>query len=144
MQFFIFASMKKSLQILLIEDDPDDVELFLDALKDNNVLHTIQVVMQGDEVIPHLEQSPTRPEVILLDLNLPKIHGKEILKILKSGDAFKDIPVVILTTSSARTDVEYCMNAGAEKFITKPTNTAGFDQLVTTITEIAMSKQTEK
>ena len=133
--------MKKSLQILLIEDDPDDVELFLDALKDNNVLHTIQVVMQGDEVIPHLEQSSVRPEVILLDLNLPKIHGKEILKILKSGDAFRDIPVVILTTSSARTDVEYCMNAGAEKFITKPTNTEGFDQLVTVITEIAMSKQ---
>src|SRR6185436_12762479 len=118
--------MKRSLQILLIEDDPDDVELFREALVDNKVLHAIDVIMQGDEVMPHFQRSSVRPEVILLDLNLPKIHGKEILKMLKSGDATKDIPVVILTTSSARTDVEYCLNAGAEKFVTKPTNTEGF------------------
>ena len=131
--------MKKSLQILLIEDDPDDVELFREALNDNHVLHDMHVVMQGDEVIPHLQQSSTLPEVILLDLNLPKIHGKEILKTLKSGDAFKDIPVVILTTSSAKTDIEFCLNAGAEKFITKPTNTEGFDQLVTAVIDIVSS-----
>jgi len=136
--------MKKSLQILLIEDDPDDVELFREALVDNKVLHAIDVIMQGDEVMPHFQRSSVRPEVILLDLNLPKIHGKEILKMLKSGDATKDIPVVILTTSSARTDVEYCLNAGAEKFVTKPTNTEGFDELVTTVLEVALAYQKEK
>jgi len=136
--------MKRSLQILLIEDDPDDVELFREALVDNKVLHAIDVIMQGDEVMPHFQRSSVRPEVILLDLNLPKIHGKEILKMLKSGDATKDIPVVILTTSSARTDVEYCLNAGAEKFVTKPTNTEGFDELVTTVLEVALAYQKEK
>jgi CheY-like chemotaxis protein len=75
--------MKKSIQILLAEDDPDDVEFFLEAMKENNVLHSTVVVMQGDEVIPHLENSVELPEVILLDLNLPKVHGKEILKQLK-------------------------------------------------------------
>src|SRR5580765_9026829 len=98
--------MKKSLQILLVEDDPDDVELFREALDDNRVLHSMHVITQGDEVIPHLEQSAILPEIILLDLNLPKVHGKEILKMLKSGEAFRNIPVVILTTSSIKSDVE--------------------------------------
>jgi len=133
--------MKKSLQILLVEDDPDDVELLKEALKDNRVLYSIDVVMQGDEVIPHLENTDILPEIILLDLNLPKIHGKEILKVLKSGNAFRDIPVVILTTSSTKTDIEYCLGAGAETFITKPTNTEGFDQMVTKIVEIASKQQ---
>ena len=132
--------MKKSLQILLVEDDPDDVELFREALKDNQILHSIDVVMQGDEVIPHLEKSSVLPEVILLDLNLPKVPGKELLKVLKSGEPFKNVPVVILTTSSSKADMEYCMCEGAEQFITKPTDKEGFDRMVTTIVEIASAK----
>lgn len=136
--------MKKSLQILLVEDDPDDVELFREALNDNKVSHSIDVIMQGDEVIPHLEQSSSLPEIILLDLNLPKVHGKEILRVLKSGNTYKDIPVVILTTSSTKSDVDYCLMIGAEKFITKPTNTDGFDQLVTSILEIASARRVKE
>lgn len=126
-----------SISILLVEDDPDDVELMQEALKDNNIDFQLQSISQGDHVIPHLQLCKIFPEIIVLDLNLPKLHGREVLSRLKESDLFKDIPVVILTTSSSSMEREYCLNAGAASFISKPSTVDGFNHTVAKIVSIA-------
>src|ERR1700755_165851 len=100
-----------AISILLVEDDPDDIELMQEALKDNNIEFNMQSISQGDHVLPHLQLSKNFPEIIVLDLNLPKLHGREVLIRLKESEKFKDIPVVILTTSSSLKEKEFCLNA---------------------------------
>ena len=73
------------MHILLIEDDPDDVELLETAFVDNKIPASFTVIAQGDRVLPYLTETPLLPDVVLLDLNLPKIHGKEILANIKSS-----------------------------------------------------------
>jgi CheY-like chemotaxis protein len=127
----------KTNHILLVEDDSDDIELFREALNDGGLLRKIDVIMQGDQVIPFLQKSKSLPDVIVLDLNVPKTPGKEILSLLKASDLYRDIPVVILTTSNSKIDMEECLDRGAKKFITKPVNTEGFQRMSKSILEIA-------
>lgn len=108
------------LYILLVEDDLDDVELMQEALKDSRVDYKMDTVQRGDEVLPWLEAAKRFPDVILLDLNLPNLHGKEVLQLLKGSTRFRKIPVVVLTTTSAKEEADFCMQAGADKFISKP------------------------
>jgi CheY-like chemotaxis protein len=129
--------MSRGINILLAEDDMDDVELFRELFKCSNIEHSLGVVMQGDAVIPHITQNGANPDIIVMDLNLPKVHGKDILIKLKSMDHLKDIPVVILSTSNAINDIEFCLQHGAEKFISKPTDSEGFDAMVKAIAGIA-------
>jgi CheY-like chemotaxis protein len=131
--------MNKGINILLAEDDMDDVELFRELFKSSNIEHSLGVVMQGDAVIPHITQNGANLDVIVMDLNLPKVHGKDILIQLKSMKDIKDIPVVILSTSNASMDIDFCLKHGAETFISKPTDSEGFDSMVKTITSIATS-----
>lgn len=128
----------KLYHIVLVEDDPDDIELFKEALKETEIPHEVQVIMQGDMVLDYLKKVKEKPDIIVLDLNVPKTPGKEILGLLKSSPDLKEIPVVILTTSSSKADMEFCMEAGAEKFITKPVNTDGFEQMAKTIFSVAV------
>ena len=128
------------LNILLIEDDQDDIDLMQDSLRDNEVDFSMEVIKQGDKAIPYLESCKKFPDIILLDLNLPKVHGREILGSIKSSHLFKNIPVVILTTSSSRDDLEYCLKAGANTYMTKPSTVEGFNETVTAIIEIAQGK----
>jgi CheY-like chemotaxis protein len=123
--------------MLLVEDDMDDVELLTEALKDNNVSFKMDTIKQGDEVLPHLEKCVQLPEVIILDLNLPKMHGREILPLIKSSSRFKDIPVVILTTSSAQAELDFCLKAGAHTFLTKPYTVDSFRSTVAAIVAAA-------
>jgi CheY-like chemotaxis protein len=127
----------KSYHVVLVEDDPDDIELFKEALKETEIPHDVHVIMQGDIVLDHLVKKEKKPDIIVLDLNIPKRPGKEILGLLKSSAEFKKIPVVILTTSSSRADMEFCLKGGAEKFITKPVNSEGFEIMAKTIFSIA-------
>ncbi|MBL0743163.1 response regulator [Chryseolinea lacunae] len=127
----------ESLSILLVEDDPDDVELMRDALLEKDIAFNLDVVKQGDAVIPFLKSCKKFPNVILLDLNLPKLHGREVLVKLKEDADLKHIPVVILTTSSAQSEKEYCLEAGATEFLTKPTTVEGFASCIASILEIA-------
>ena len=122
--------MPTPIRILHIEDDPDDVELLRDAFGDNGFSVEITVVKEGDKVLPLLEKNHDLPQVIVMDLNLPKMHGKEILVKLKSFDRFSSIPVVILTTSSSKEDKLFCTENGANEFITKPYNAEGFRKTV--------------
>ena len=132
-----------ALKILLVEDDQDDVELMEDALRDNEIDFHMEVVRQGDKVIPYLQTCKNFPNVILLDLNLPKMHGREILSRIKLSTEFKHIPVAILTTSSSQAEKEFCISAGAAQFLTKPSTVEGFNKTIKAILKIAM-KHREK
>jgi CheY-like chemotaxis protein len=125
------------LKILLVEDDQDDVELMEDVLREKGVPFTLDVVKQGDKVISFLKTGKNFPNVILLDLNIPKLHGRDVLARLKADDDLRHIPVVILTTSSTPAEKEFCLNAGAHQFLTKPTTVDGFDSSIQTILAVA-------
>ena len=125
--------MPGPIHILVVEDDGDDVELLQQALEENHVNFEMDVVRTGDKVISRLETGKKLPDVIVMDLNLPKMHGKEILKAVKANKKFAPVPVVILTTSSAKEDVKYCMDNGADEFITKPSTVEGFNAAVAKI-----------
>src|SRR4051812_7914911 len=105
--------MNKKMHILLIEDDADDVELLQDAFENNGVEHTMEVINDGGKVSGYLHTNNEFPDVIVMDLNLPKVHGKEILKEIKSTPKYDKVPVVILTTSSSPEDRKYTLGLGA-------------------------------
>lgn len=132
-----FVFMKKSLDILLVEDDIDDVDLLKDALNDNNVSYEMAVIMEGDKVYNYLKESERLPGIIVMDLNLPKTDGKEILQEIKSNFPFIDIPIIVLTTSSSRDDMDYCNRMGISKFITKPVTMEGWNTTINSILDVA-------
>ena len=129
--------MKEHLKVLLIEDDIDDVELLKEAFADNNVEYELEVIMEGDRVKPFLETAEYIPGIIIMDLNLPKTDGKEILKDVKATDAFKSIPLIVFSTSSSKDDIEYAYSLGANKFITKPTTIAGWNETIEIIVHLS-------
>jgi len=129
--------LTKIINILLVEDDPDDVELLETAFHEYGTSAKFIVITQGDQVLPFLEGNNQLPDIILLDLNLPKVHGKVILANIKSITDFRNIPVVILTTSSAQSEIDYCLSAGAESYFTKPTSIKDFATIVGTVMAIA-------
>ena len=131
------------INVLLVEDDPDDVELLEAAFNDNQIPFQLHVISQGDKVISYINDCEILPDVIVLDLNLPKMHGREILRSIKSYDRFKIVPVVILTTSSTRHDCDYCMEAGAENYLVKPGTMAAYGKIVETIAGIAIAEKTK-
>jgi CheY-like chemotaxis protein len=125
-----------SLSLLLVEDDPDDIELMNEALKDAQIVYSIQTISQGDKVLPYLELCKKFPDIIILDLNLPKLHGRDVLRLIKTSERFKIIPVAILTTASSQNEKDYCLKEGANKFLTKPSTVEGFNQTINTILNI--------
>ncbi len=134
------TKINTNLKILLIEDDPDDIELLEEAMKENNIEYSMDVIMEGDKVADYIEKAVDFPAVIVLDFNLPRVHGKEVLSMIKSSTYFNKIPLIVLTTSAAKEDIEYSLAMGALHFITKPTSIHGFENTVITIVEAANSK----
>jgi CheY-like chemotaxis protein len=131
--------MPQGIRIFLIEDDADDIELLEVSLKDNNIEYNLDVVMEGDKVQGYLENCIKMPHIIVMDFNLPRVHGREIIKQIKSNENFRDIPLIVLTTSTAKEDVEYSYQMGANSFITKPTTIQGFNATVGTIVQLAIN-----
>lgn len=129
--------MPAGIRIFLIEDDADDIELLEVSLKDNNIDYNIDIVMEGDKVNAYLENCKKLPHVIVMDFNLPRVHGREIIKQIKSNEEFKKIPLIVLTTSTAKEDKEYSYQMGADSFITKPTTIQGFNATVGMIVQLA-------
>lgn len=125
----------KKLRIFLIEDDGDDIELLKEAFEMNSIECHMEVVTEGDKAIPALSGS-MRPDVIVMDLNLPKLHGREILALIKDSADFCAIPVVVLTTSSLQDDINFAYSMGAKQFITKPNTIDGFNAAVQTIVAV--------
>ena len=128
----------KPMHILLIEDDNDDIELIQDALKDNNVLHQMRVIKDGGAVSGYLESNTDFPTIIVMDFNLPKVHGREILKLIKRNENYRSIPLVILTTSSSQDDIDYSYKEGANQYLIKPTTAAGIKDVVNVIQKLAV------
>ena len=119
------ATIGKPIEILLVEDNPGDVRLIQEALKDGKVHNKIQVAKDGIEALTFLRQQPpyetaSRPDLILLDLNLPRKNGKEVLSEIKEDPDLKRIPVIILTSSNARMDIFKTYDLHANCYITKP------------------------
>jgi CheY-like chemotaxis protein len=112
--------MNKSLNILLIEDDAIEVMKFNRVLSTLNIKHKIVEANNGEEAIKILKEKETVPDIIVLDLNMPKINGIEFLRILKSDDYLKYIPAIILTTSSNHKDVLECYRIGIAGYVIKP------------------------
>ena len=125
-------------EILLVEDNPADVRLTQEALKEGKVFSNLHWAKDGVEALEFLrKQGPhanaPRPDIILLDLNLPKKDGREVLSVIKSDDQLKRIPVVILTTSKAEEDVLKTYNLHANCYVTKPVDLEQFIRVVKTI-----------
>jgi len=119
------------IEILLIEDNAADVRLTVEAFKEARVANRLHVARDGVEAIRMLKEPATpRPDLILLDLNLPRKDGREVLQEIKQDDALRHIPVVILSTSQAEQDILHSYRLGANAFITKPVEIDQFFEVV--------------
>src|SRR5205085_11146098 len=122
-------------EILLVEDNPHDVELTRETLKRGKVLNNLAVINDGHEAMKYLRrtgqyESAARPDLILLDLNLPKKDGREVLEEIKGDESLKSIPVVVLTTSNRVEDVLKSYNRHANCYLVKPVDELEFSKLV--------------
>jgi len=132
------GSRSKPAVILLVEDDPGDQELTRRALQDGEVPHEMRVVEDGEEALDYLFRRGRyagpgdfpMPELILLDLNLPKLNGKQVLEQIQSDANLRRIPVVILTTSQQDSDIQQCYDNGASSYIVKPVAIDDFIRMI--------------
>ncbi len=128
----------RPVEILLVDDNPGDVRLTQEALKDSKVLNNLRVVEDGLEALNYLRKkegykNEVTPDLILLDLNLPKRNGREVLSEIKEDDLLKRIPVVILTISRAEEDILKSYELHANCYITKPVDMNQFVKIVRSI-----------
>ena len=132
------------IQVLLVEDDPGDVLMTREAFEDNKVANVLHVVSDGAEAMEFLRKegdhagAPT-PDLVLLDLNLPRMDGREVLAAVKADDELRQIPIVVLTTSEAEEDVlrSYALHANA--YVTKPVDFERFIEVVRKIDDFFVS-----
>ena len=127
-----------NLPILLVEDNPIDLDLTIRAFALRKLLNPIEIARDGEEVLAFVEKWENGnqcPVVILLDLNLPKINGLEVLEVFKNHSKFKTIPVVILTTSSESADMKKAYQLGANSYIIKPVD---FDKFIEVAKQIEL------
>jgi two-component system response regulator len=132
------ANFMKPIEILLVEDNPGDVDLTREALEGNKLRNNLHVVSDGEAAMAFLRHEGKyagvpRPGLVLLDLNLPKKNGREVLAEMKADDSLKRIPVVVLTTSQAEEDIHKSYNLHANCYITKPIELGHFIKVVQAI-----------
>ena len=133
----------KSKVILLVEDNPDDVKLTLRALKKSNILNEVVVAQDGVEAVDYLfgngkyagRDTKVLPQVVLLDLKMPRMDGLEVLQRIRSDERSKILPVVVLTTSSEDKDRVESYKLGANSYIRKPVD---FDQFVAAVQNLGL------
>ncbi|ABI66818.1 response regulator receiver protein [Maricaulis maris MCS10] len=128
-------NMPRPARILLVEDNSGDEFLVRDAFERGRARHQLEVVRDGEAALDRLrglgEHSEKQaPDLILLDLNLPKIDGRDVLKSVKTDKALASIPVLVLTTSSAQSDVTGCYSLHANAYLTKPFDALGYEEIV--------------
>ena len=131
-------TMGKPIEILLVEDNPGDVRLTEEALKENKVSNNLHIASDGVEAMAFLCREAVysdapRPDLILLDLNLPKKDGREVLAEIKSDKNLRQIPVVVLTTSQAEEDISKAYDLHANCYVTKPVDLEKFITVVRSI-----------
>jgi CheY-like chemotaxis protein len=122
------------MHILLVEDSVADVEMTLEALQDAKVANEVTVVRDGASAIALLlDATQSKPDLVILDLNLPRMNGHEVLSRMRNDDRLRRIPVAVLTTSSAESDVAKTYDLGANCFLTKPVDIDQFVHVVQSI-----------
>ncbi|EYR64195.1 chemotaxis protein CheY [Actinotalea ferrariae CF5-4] len=132
------------IDVLLVEDDPGDVLMTREAFEENKVANRLAVVSDGAEAMQYLRRegeyadAPT-PDLVLLDLNLPRMDGREVLAAMKSDENLRSIPVVVLTTSEAEEDVLRSYSLHANAYVTKPVDFARFIEVVRQIDDFFVS-----
>lgn len=135
-----FSNEAKIVEILLVEDNPGDIRLTTEAFKNAKIANHLHIARDGEEAVQFLhkekpfEDVPV-PDIILLDLNLPKLDGREVLEIIKQDAALRHIPVVILTSSEAEIDVIQTYHLHANCYIVKPVDFDKFLSVISTIND---------
>ena len=134
----------RSINILLIEDNPGDVRLTQEAFKEGRIPINLDVTMDGVEAVKFLRKEDNyadakTPDLILLDLNLPKRDGREVLEVIKTDDVLKRIPVVVLTTSNAEQDIIKSYNLHVNSYVNKPVDFDRFFDIIQKIEDFWLS-----
>jgi chemotaxis family two-component system response regulator Rcp1 len=134
----------KLVDILVVEDNPGDARLIMEVLKSNKIYNTLQVVKDGVEAMDFLNKKgkfadAPRPDLILLDLNLPRKDGREVLQEIKSDDRYKQIPVVVMTMSQAEEDILRSYKLHANCYVIKPIDLDQFVKVVESIEDFWFS-----
>jgi CheY-like chemotaxis protein len=132
------TTMGRAAEVLLVEDSPGDVRLTREALKEGKVRNNLSVVSDGVEAMEFLRREgkyadAPRPDIVLLDLNMPRKDGREVLAEMKSDESLKRIPVVILTTSEAEQDILKTYDLHANCYLTKPVDLEQFISIVKSV-----------
>lgn len=132
--------LSRPVDILLVEDNPGDVRLTQEAFRESRMPVKLSVVMDGEDALNYLYRRPpyenvTRPDIILLDLNIPKKDGREVLSEIKNDLSLKYVPVVVLTTSNAEQDIVKTYNLNVNAYINKPVDFDKFFDIVQKIEE---------
>jgi two-component system response regulator len=127
------ASSDSPEPILLVEDNPDDVELTRDALADNGIANPLVVARDGVEALTYLHDADPLPRVVLLDLNMPRLGGIEVLRRMRAERRTRSIPVVILTTSDEERDLVDAYELGVNSYVQKPVGFGEFHDVVRTL-----------
>jgi len=128
------------IKVLVVEDNPNDVAIIKRAMRKSDVKCELYFARDGEEALDFLygqgefEDAP-RPDLILLDLNLPKINGLEVLAKIKEDDRLKRLPVIVLTISEREEDMVKAYNSGAASYMTKPVDSKDFERLIQTVQE---------
>jgi chemotaxis family two-component system response regulator Rcp1 len=136
--------MNKEVHILLVEDNEGDIVLTLEALKEARISNCVKVVKDGEAAMNYLNKKgeyidASTPDLILLDINLPKVDGKEVLANIKTDDHLKIIPVVMLTTSDSEIDIMESYTSHANCYITKPVGFENFMKVILTMKDFWIS-----
>jgi two-component system response regulator len=125
------------IEVLLVEDRPEDAELTIRSLKENNFMNKIKLIEDGQEALDYLfgegiyeGDRPELPKLLLLDLKLPKVSGLEVLERIRDDEKLKHLPVVILTSSNENMDIETAYKLGANSYIVKPVDFINFAQAI--------------
>lgn len=130
-------TQSRPVEVLLVEDNPGDVRLTQEAFKDGRVFVNLTVASDGVEAMEFLRgdgvHAKPRPDLILLDLNLPRKSGREVLEEIKADDVLKRIPVIVMTTSKAEQDIHRAYNLNANCYVTKPVDLDEFLNVVRSI-----------
>jgi CheY-like chemotaxis protein len=135
-------SREGPIHILLAEDDPDDRMLTRRAIVESQMETTFDAVKNGEELMqylhrdgPYADETPPRPDLILLDLNMPRMDGREALREIKSDAELRRIPVVVLTTSEAEQDILQSYDLGVNAFVTKPVSFDALSEAMQSLSE---------
>ncbi len=135
----------KCMEVLLVEDSPGDVRLTHEAFRNSHKSVRLSVASDGVEAMTFLRRQgihehAIRPDLILLDLNLPKMDGREVLALIKEDESFRTIPTVILTTSEAKVDILTSYRLQANCYLSKPVDFEAFEKIVTSINDFWLTR----